>query len=86
MQYNLAQKVIDDWQKPESSSASVAAPVQLHPEPVMQPVWTAPIPPACRAEISLAPESISAFTSGLPAVGSFIVLIAMAIVIVRVGR
>lgn len=86
MQYNLVQKVIDDWQKPESSSASVAAPVQLHPEPVMQPVWTAPIPPATRAEISLAPESISAFTSGLPAVGSFIVLIAMAIVIVRVGR
>jgi len=86
MQYNLVQKVIDDWQKSESSSASVAAPVQLHAEPVMQPVWTAPVPPACRAEISLAPESIRAFTGQLPAVGGFIVLIVMAIVIFRAGR
>jgi len=43
-------------------------------------------PPLCRAEFSLAPESIRAFTGQLPALGGFIVLIAMAIVIVRAGR
>lgn len=82
--YDLVQRVVNDWQ--HSASSSEAAPVQLHAEPVMQPVWTDPVSPACRAEISLAPESISAFTAGLPAVGGFIVLIALAIVMVRVGR
>lgn len=84
MQADLVQRLVNDWQY--SAPSSEAAPVQLHAEPVMQPVWTAPVPPACRAEISLAPESIRAFTSGLPAVGGFIVLIAMAIVLIRSGR
>lgn len=82
--YDLVQRLVNDWQY--SASSSEAAPVQLHADPVMQPVWTDPVLPAYRAEISLAPESISAFTSGLPAVGGFIVLIAMAIVLVRLGR
>ncbi|KAF6677089.1 hypothetical protein [Pantoea sp. EKM20T] len=82
--YDLVQRLVNDWQY--SASSSEAAPVQLHAEPVMQPVWTDPVPPACRAEISLAPESINAFTSGLPAVGGFIVLMAMAIVLVRLER
>lgn len=60
--------------------------VQSHAEPVMQAEWTIPAPPACRAEFTLAPESIRAFTGQLPAVGGFIILIAMAIVIVRAGR
>lgn len=82
--YDLVQRLVNDGQ--HSASSSEAAPVQLHAEPVMQPVWTDPVPPACRAEISLAPESISAFTSGLPAVGGFIVLIALAIFMVSAGR
>ncbi|WP_313678700.1 hypothetical protein [Pantoea vagans] len=82
--YDLVQRLVNDWQY--SASSSEAAPVQLHAEPVMQPAWTDPVPPACRAEITLAPESISAFTSGLPAVGGFIVFMAMAIVLVRLGR
>ncbi|MDE8558889.1 hypothetical protein [Pantoea vagans] len=60
--------------------------VQSHAEPVMQAEWTIPAPPACRAEFSLAPESIRAFTGQLPAVGGFVVLMALAIVIVRAGR
>ncbi|CAH6375043.1 hypothetical protein DAPPPG734_23865 (plasmid) [Pantoea agglomerans] len=69
-----------------STEPTVASPVQLHPEPLIQTEWAVQAPPLCRAEFSLAPESISAFTSGLPAVGSFIVLMAMAIVLVRLGR
>lgn len=60
--------------------------VQSHAEPVMQAEWTVLAPPACRAEFSLAPESIRAFTGQLPAVGGFVVLMALAIVIVRAGR
>lgn len=60
--------------------------VQSHAEPVMQAEWTIPAPPACRAEFTLAPESIRAFTGQLPAVGSFVVLMALAVVIVRAGR
>lgn len=82
--FNSMHRLVNDWQ--QSASSSEAAPAQLHPEPVMQPILTDPVPAACRAEISLAPESISAFTSGLPAVGGFIVMVAMAIVLVRLGR
>lgn len=60
--------------------------VQSHAEPVMQAEWTIPAPPACRAEFTLAPESTRAFTGQLPAVGSFVVLMALAAVIVRAGR
>jgi len=84
MQADLVQRLVNDWQY--SASSSEAAPVQLHAEPVMQTEWTVRAPPACRAEFSLAPESIRAFTGQLPAVGGFFVLIAMAIVIVRAGR
>ena len=69
-----------------STEPVVVTPVQLHPEPLMQTEWAVQAPPLCRAEFSLAPESISAFTSGLPAVGGFIVMVAMAIVFVRLGR
>jgi len=69
-----------------SAEPVVASSLQSHAEPVMQTEWTVRAPPACRAEYSLAPESIRAFTGQLPAVGGFIVLIAMAIVIVRAGR
>lgn len=82
--FNLVHRLVNDWQ--QSASSSEAAPAQLHPEPVMQPILINPVPAACRAEISLAPESISAFTSGLPAVGGFIVMVAMAIVLFRLGR
>jgi len=84
MQYDLVQRLVNDWQ--HSDKLFEAAPVQLHAGPVVSPVQTGPVPSVCRAEISLAPESISAFTSNLPAVGGFIVLVAMAIVIVRAGR
>lgn len=60
--------------------------VQSHAEPVMQAEWTIPAPPACRAEFTLAPESIRVFTGQLPAVGGFVVLMALAVVIVRAGR
>ncbi|MEN4633220.1 hypothetical protein ABEG88_22445 [Pantoea agglomerans] len=81
----------DSLQHPVSNGAFSAEPIvasslQSHAEPVMQTEWTVLTPPACRAEFSLAPESISAFTSGLPAVGGFIFLMAMAIVLVRLGR
>lgn len=69
-----------------STEPAVASPAQLHPEPLIQAEWAVQAPPLCRAEFSLAPESISAFTSGLPAVGSFSVLMAMAIVLFRLGR
>lgn len=45
--------------------------------------------PVCRAEIGLSPEGINAFsklTEHLPAVGLFVVLLALAIVILRTGR
>ncbi len=82
--FNFVHRLVNDWQ--QSASSSEAAPAQSQPEPVMQPILTDPVPAACRAEISLAPESISAFTSGLPSVGGFIVMVAMAIVLVRLGR
>jgi len=82
--FNIVHRLVNDWQ--QSASSSEAAPAQLHPEPVMQPILTDAVPVACRAEISLAPESISAFTSGLPAVGGFIIMVAMAIVLIRLGR
>jgi hypothetical protein len=43
----------------------------------------------CRAEIGLSPDGINAFsqlTGHLPAVGLFVVLLALAIVILRTGR
>lgn len=81
----------DSVQHPVSNGAFSAEPVvassvQSHAKPVMQTEWAVQAPPLCRAEISLAPESIRAFTGQLPAVGGCIVLIAMAIVIVRAGR
>lgn len=87
MQAETVQLPVSNGNGQSPAEPAVASPVQLYPEPVSQTAWTvrAP-PPECRAEFSLAPESIRAFTGQLPAVGGFIVLMAMAIVIVRAGR
>lgn len=65
-------------------------PMVLHAEPVIQGVWSAPIPPpACRVEISLSPASLRALgdlTHHLPAVGLFLMLLALSAVMIRVGR
>jgi len=84
MQADSVQQPVNDGQS--SAEPAMASSVLSHAEPVMQTEWTVRAPPACRAEFSLAPESIRAFTGQLPAVGGFIVLIAMAIVIFRAGR
>lgn len=65
-------------------------PMVLHAEPVIQGVWSAPAPPpACRAEISLSPASFRALgdlTDHLPAVGLFLMLLALSAVMIRLGR
>lgn len=69
-------------------------PVVLHAEPVIQGVWSAPAPPPphgpeCRAEISLSPASLRALgdlTDHLPAVGLFLMLLALSAVMIRLGR
>ena len=66
--------------------------MQQNAAPAVQPVWSAPAPapaPACRAEISLSPASIRALgdlTDHLPAVGLFLMLLVLSVVMVRLGR
>lgn len=83
MQNDLVTRLLNDWQTSDSS------PAQLHTE-IPQAVWSvSPAPPACRAELSLSPESIRAagdLAEHLPAAGLFVMLLTLSVVIVRLGR
>lgn len=84
MQNELLPRLVNDWKSSEAPA------MQQNAAPAVQPVWSAPAPePACRAEISLSPASIRALgdlTDHLPAVGLFLMLLVLSVVMVRLGR
>ncbi|QEW34527.1 hypothetical protein D0N50_22665 (plasmid) [Erwinia billingiae] len=75
---------------PELMSSPHFSETVMHAERVHPVAWASPVsPPACRAEISLSPDSLSAaseLAGRLPDAGMFVVLLTLSVVIVRMAR